>query len=45
MRDLDLAEEMANFATMESLNTVQIFAATQANSSKKNVLNLLQGQF
>jgi len=45
VRDLDLAEESTNFATMESLTKAQIFAATQANSSKKNVLNLLQGQF
>ena len=45
VRDLDLAEESANFATMEALNTAQIFAAAQANSSKKNVINLLQGQF
>jgi len=45
VRDLDLAEESTNFATMESLNKAQIFAATQANSSKKNVINLLQGLF
>lgn len=45
VRDLDLAEESTNFATMEALTKAQIFAATQANSSKKNVINLLQGQF
>lgn len=45
IRDLDLAEESTNFAIMETLNKAQIFAATQANSSKKNVFNLLQGQF
>ncbi len=45
IRDLDIAEETANFATMESLNKAQIFAAAQANSNKKNVFNLLQGQF
>lgn len=45
VRDLDLAEESTNFATMESLNKAQIFAAAQANSSKKNVINLLQSQF
>ena len=45
IRDLDIAEESANFATMESLNKAQIFAAAQANSNKKNVFNLLQGQF
>ncbi|MDD5759954.1 MAG: flagellin [Desulfobulbaceae bacterium] len=45
IRDLDIAEESANFATMESLYKAQIFAATQANSNKKNVMNLLQGQF
>jgi len=45
IRDLDIAEESANFATMQSLTKAQIFAATQANSSKKNVFNLLQGQF
>lgn len=45
VRDLDLAEESANFAAMESLNKVQVFAATQANASKKNVINLLQGSF
>ena len=45
IRDLDLAEESTNFATLESLTKAQIFAATQANSNKKNVLNLLQGQF
>ncbi len=43
IRDLDIAEESANFSIMDSLNKAQIFAATQANSSKKNVLNLLQG--
>jgi len=45
IRDLDLAEESTNFSIMESLHKAQIFAATQANSSKKNVLTLLQGQF
>ena len=45
VRDLDLAEESSIFATLESLTKAQIFAATQANSSKKNVINLLQGQF
>ena len=45
IRDLDIAEESANLAKMESLNKAQIFAATQANTSKKNVMNLLQGQF
>ena len=45
IRDLDIAEESANFATMESLNKAQIFAAAQANSNKKNVFNLLKGQF
>lgn len=44
IRDLDLAEESANFATMESLTKVQVFAAVQANSNKKNILSLLQGQ-
>lgn len=45
VRDLDIAEESANFSIMESLNKAQIFAAAQANSNKKNVINLLQGQF
>jgi len=45
IRDLDMAEESVNFTIMESLHKAQIFAATQANSSKKNVFNLLQGQF
>lgn len=44
IRDLDMAEESINFTIMDSLNKAQIFAATQANSSKKNVFNLLQGQ-
>lgn len=45
IRDLDFAEESTNLAIMENLNKAQLFAATQANSSKKNVFNLLQGQF
>ena len=45
VRDLDLAEESSNFAAMDALNKAQVFAAVQANSSKKNVINLLQGQF
>lgn len=45
IRDLDFAEEATNLATMENLNKAQLFAATQANSNKKNVFNLLQGQF
>lgn len=45
VRDLDLAKESANFSALESLNTAQVFAAAQANASKKNVLNLLQGAF
>ncbi len=43
VRDLDLAQESANFSALESLNTAQVFAAAQANASKKNVLTLLQG--
>jgi flagellin len=45
IQDLDLAQESTNFTTMESLTKAQIFAATQANASKKNVMNLLQGMF
>lgn len=45
INDLDLAQESSNLAAMESLNKAQIFAAIQANSSKKNVFSLLQGQF
>jgi len=45
IRDLDFAEESANLATMETLNKAQLFATLQANSNKKNVFNLLQGQF
>ncbi|MDP2105892.1 MAG: flagellin [Desulfobulbaceae bacterium] len=45
IRDLDFAEESTNLATMEILSKAQLFATTQANSNKKNVFNLLQGQF
>lgn len=45
IRDLDFAEESANLATMENLTKAQLFASIQANSNKKNVFNLLQGQF
>lgn len=45
IQDLDLAQELTNFATMDTLSKAQIFAATQANTSKKNVFNLLQGLF
>jgi flagellin len=44
IRDLDFAEESMNISQMKTLNKMKIFAATQANTSQKNVINLLQNQ-
>ncbi len=44
IRDLDFAEESMNISQMKTLSQIKVFAAAQANSSQKNVLNLLQNQ-
>ncbi len=44
IRDLDFAEESMNIAQIKSLQKIRIFAATQANSTQKNVLSLLHNQ-
>ncbi|MFZ5775070.1 MAG: flagellin [Thermodesulfobacteriota bacterium] len=43
IRDVDFAEEAANFSKMQVLNQAGSFAMSQANASAKNVLSLLQG--
>lgn len=43
IRDVDFAEEAANFSKMQILNQAGSFAMAQANASSKNVLSLLQG--
>jgi flagellin len=42
IRDLDFAKESTNLAQMKTLNKIKVFAAAQANSSRKNVINILQ---
>jgi len=44
IRDLDFAKESTNISQMKILNKVKVFAAAQANSSQKNVINILQNQ-
>ncbi len=43
IRDVDFAEEAANFSKMQILNQASSFAMAQANASSKTVLSLLQG--
>lgn len=43
IRDVDFAEEAANFSKMQILNQASSFAMAQANASSQNVLSLLQG--
>ncbi len=43
IRDVDFAEEAANFSKMQILNQAGSFAMAQANASSQNVLSLLQG--
>jgi flagellin len=43
IRDVDFAEEAANFSKMQVLNQASSFAMAQANASSQNVLSLLQG--
>ncbi|NOX24891.1 MAG: flagellin [Deltaproteobacteria bacterium] len=44
IRDLDFAKESMNLSQMKTLNKIKIFAAVQANSSQKNVIDILQNQ-
>ncbi len=43
IRDVDFAEEAANFSKMQILTQASSFAMAQANASSKTVLSLLQG--
>ncbi|MCK5404116.1 MAG: flagellin, partial [Desulfobulbaceae bacterium] len=43
IRDVDFAEEAANFSKLQILNQAGAFAMAQANASSQNVLTLLQG--
>lgn len=43
IRDVDFAEESANFSRMQILSQASTFAMSQANASSQNVLSLLQG--
>lgn len=43
IRDVDFAEEAANFSKMQILNQAGSFAMAQANASSQTVLSLLQG--
>ncbi|OKY76238.1 MAG: flagellar protein FlaB [Desulfobulbaceae bacterium DB1] len=43
IRDVDFAEESANFSRMQILTQASTFAMAQANASAQNVLSLLQG--
>jgi flagellin len=43
IRDVDFAEESANFSRMQILSQAGTFAMSQANASAQNVLSLLQG--
>ncbi|MBU1406097.1 MAG: flagellar protein FlaB [Proteobacteria bacterium] len=43
IRDVDFAEEAANFSKMQILNQASSFAMAQANASSQTVLSLLQG--
>jgi flagellin len=43
IRDVDFAEESANFSKMQILTQASTFAMAQANASAQNVLSLLQG--
>ncbi|MEW6291453.1 MAG: flagellin [Thermodesulfobacteriota bacterium] len=43
IRDVDFAEESANFSRMQILTQASTFAMAQANASSQNVLSLLQG--
>ncbi|MBU0909810.1 MAG: flagellin B, partial [Proteobacteria bacterium] len=42
IRDVDFAEESANFSRMQILSQASTFAMAQANASSQNVLSLLQ---
>ncbi|THB75153.1 MAG: flagellar protein FlaB, partial [Desulfobacteraceae bacterium] len=42
IRDVDFAEESANFTKMQILSQAGTFAMSQANASAQNVLSLLQ---
>lgn len=43
IRDVDFAEEAANFSKFQILNQAGSFAMAQANATSQNVLSLLQG--
>ena len=43
IRDVDFAEEAANFSKMQILTQASSFAMAQANASSQTVLSLLQG--
>ncbi|ADH86098.1 flagellin [Desulfurivibrio alkaliphilus] len=43
IRDVDFAEEAANFSKFQVLNQAGSFAMAQANATAQNVLSLLQG--